>query len=244
MQRLDVERSEIVRAFRREQRALQLRYERLYSPIYERRARLVDGTSARAGAPVAAAGAHRAAPAGCSGVPGFWLRALKNHYELAEQIWPQACATTPNTKQAPFGRESGEPVCFAPFRGCRCCALSSLFGKRLCALECQLLLCGRCNRLHFRTKTCSTTWWISRCSSMTTSPASASGHCVCARPYVSVHVRACACVRIGVRACAYACVRERRCACEPVLACVHEWVGAVAVSGLNGMRQGWVLSCG
>ena len=103
MQRLDVERSEIVRAFRREQRALQLRYERLYSPIYERRARLVDGTSARAGAPVAAAGAHRAAPAGCSGVPGFWLRALKNHYELAEQIWPQACATTPNTNQTHFG---------------------------------------------------------------------------------------------------------------------------------------------
>ena len=97
MQRLDVERSEIVRAFRREQRALQLRYERLYSPIYERRARLVDGTSARAGAPVAAAGAHRAAPAGLSGVPGFWLRALKNHYELAEQIWPQARQRIPKT---------------------------------------------------------------------------------------------------------------------------------------------------
>ncbi|KAI3425788.1 hypothetical protein D9Q98_007763 [Chlorella vulgaris] len=80
---LDGERAELHERFREEKRALEDKYDKLYTPLYDKRAQIVNGL---AEAPeneteegkAAAAAEAEAVPAG---VPDFWMTALRNAME-------------------------------------------------------------------------------------------------------------------------------------------------------------------
>lgn len=92
LQSIQGEHDELEEQFQKEKAELEAKYAKLYEPLYVKRADLVKGTTDVEHPEVEevpeAGDAAEAAAAGDDepGVPEFWLRAMKNHQLLTEQI--------------------------------------------------------------------------------------------------------------------------------------------------------------
>ncbi|CAI0419540.1 unnamed protein product [Linum tenue] len=78
---------ELEAKFFEERRALEAKYQKLYEPLYTQRYEIINGIKEVDGASSEASGDQEADKAvGGSGVPDFWLTAMKNNEVLAEEI--------------------------------------------------------------------------------------------------------------------------------------------------------------
>jgi nucleosome assembly protein 1-like 1 len=83
---LQDQQAKIEEEFEKERKLLELKYEKLYQPLYAERAEIVSGTK-EVDAVVSGEGLSAEEIAeDVKGVPGFWVRALMNHSALAEMV--------------------------------------------------------------------------------------------------------------------------------------------------------------
>lgn len=83
---LQDQQAKIEEEFEKERKLLELKYEKLYQPLYAERAEIVSGTKE---VPAVVSGEGLSAEEiaeDVKGVPGFWVRALMNHSALAEMV--------------------------------------------------------------------------------------------------------------------------------------------------------------
>lgn len=78
LKKLDGERVELYKEFDKELNALKAKYEKLYAPVYEKRAEALTSSEEA-----------DASKAGTPGIPNFWLNAMKQHRQMADMIEPQ-----------------------------------------------------------------------------------------------------------------------------------------------------------
>ncbi|KAJ0394230.1 hypothetical protein P43SY_003569 [Pythium insidiosum] len=89
LRKLQEQQATIEEQFEKERKALELKYEKLYQPLYHERAAIVSGTK-EVDAVINGEGAQQEEAAGedadVKGIPGFWLRAFMNHSALADMV--------------------------------------------------------------------------------------------------------------------------------------------------------------
>lgn len=78
LKELQQEQAQLEDQFEKERRILELKYEKLYTPLYEKRAGIVSGRTK--------VDAEQSVDDNVVGIPGFWLRAFMNHSAIAEII--------------------------------------------------------------------------------------------------------------------------------------------------------------
>jgi nucleosome assembly protein 1-like 1 len=82
LKKLQENQADLETEFEKERKLLELKYEKLYQPLYQERAQIVAGTKEVEGI---SSLTPEEAQENVKGIPGFWVRALMNH-SIVEQI--------------------------------------------------------------------------------------------------------------------------------------------------------------
>ncbi|TMW57843.1 hypothetical protein Poli38472_013317 [Pythium oligandrum] len=85
LRKLQEQQATIEEEFEKERKILELKYEKLYQPLYQERAAIVSGAK-EVDAVANGEGQQQDDEEDVKGVPGFWARAFMNHSALAEMV--------------------------------------------------------------------------------------------------------------------------------------------------------------
>jgi hypothetical protein len=125
LQTIGNKRNALYKKFRDERRALEMKYEQLYVPMFNKRTEIVTGkyepTDAEAGPDAPPLSSEEAKAV--TGVPNFWLTAMKNHIDIADAIQEKDEGVLKYERGRACARS------FGPIARARACSRANCFGS-------------------------------------------------------------------------------------------------------------------